>query len=588
MSSFIRNHRLLFICIFIAIVARLLMWGWVTSFNMLPTGDEEGYYRRAESFARILSDISSGYTPYPDVMNSAYGSGRWPPLHPLIFGAAIQLTGAEVSTEILAIGRLVISIFSVATVVVFYSFARYLFNDIIAFIASLIYTFHPESIINGCRVMSETPFIFFFLISFYALIRIIDSISVRNGLIWTIVCGVGLGLCLLTRSTALPFFVIFPIWIWLATRNRKGILFGVMIILLSLIVTSPWTFWLYEKEQRLVPISTSGTLNLYLNNNDFFDINYDYEPNPSNARDDAYDYLRAYAKEENITVYSAGSKLGIEQIRNNPILFVRRVIDRAFHFWATDNTTVQLMIRLRFPPMSPAAVVIVMGVLQIIHTLTFFFIFRGLVLSWSSANHKWIILLSSIAMMGLSLVSVSAPRYHFIALLLLLPFAGYGIYHREILPPYKRIIVYGGTFLILIGSLFSVLPYLHSQKSSAYYHELLATVDNWLGVPTELGDQFQMITWAPEQTAPITLTIESDGYEFNKGKKSIEWIPADDRKLQFTTYAYAPVEDLQIRLDTTVDGEVVSVILNPFITQAWQSWSPTGIPAVDFQWDADA
>jgi 4-amino-4-deoxy-L-arabinose transferase len=91
---------------------------------------------------------------------------------------------------------------------------------------------------------------FFILLAVYYTIKYIEG----EKLVYTIMCGISIGLAVLTKW--LPAFIVFPIWILLVLNSnkfsfRRMYLHFTILVLTTFIVFLPWQFYIYHQFPKI-------------------------------------------------------------------------------------------------------------------------------------------------------------------------------------------------------------------------------------------------------------------------------------------------------------------------------------------------
>lgn len=125
-------------------------------------------------------------------------------------------------------------------IVFVYKFTRLFFNNNISIISAVLMAFEPFSLLWSNMVMSETPFLLFFMISIYSL-----ALSWRNQKYkYIIFSAIFLGLAALIRQIAFLFFPVIAlitiIMLWRKTSLLKLVKLLIIFLFVFLAITAPW------------------------------------------------------------------------------------------------------------------------------------------------------------------------------------------------------------------------------------------------------------------------------------------------------------------------------------------------------------
>lgn len=229
--------------------------------------------------------------------------------------------------------KIVQAILGIATAFIIYLLTKKLSNSRTALIAMSFFAFYPQFIRYPGGIISETLFLFLFILCVYFFYKYIDTSSHKEG----IVAGILLGLSALTREAALYFVVFIIIWMFLyrGKGNARNILKKSLLIFTCVILTIiPWTIRNYLVYPKFVLISTNSGTNFYHGNNPLatggFDDHLMLPPGlkfPGHMTDDLppreYHYLENEANE-------VAFKEGAQFILDNPVNTFRLAFRKMF------------------------------------------------------------------------------------------------------------------------------------------------------------------------------------------------------------------------------------------------------------------
>lgn len=208
--------------------------------------DEEDYLNRA---TRIAADISSDRTAFR------------PPLYSYALAVVVTTIGSE---------RFVLNTYQalldVGSVALIYTLTRLAFRRVgVAVLASALFAISPTAIGLTGAVLSDTQFVFLFLLGLVALLRALKYQQwVLAGL-----AGIFFALAALTREVAFYFgLLVVPVWWIVFTRVplRARLVPSAVFVLGMLLVMMPWVIRNAVVEQRFLLISTSGEFNFARDN----------------------------------------------------------------------------------------------------------------------------------------------------------------------------------------------------------------------------------------------------------------------------------------------------------------------------------
>lgn len=254
--------------------------------------------------------------------------GTWrPPGYIFFLAAVFSVTGKSV----LAV-KAAQALLGAATVCLVYFTAKALFSRRTASIAAVMLSFYPYLVAYSADLLSETFLTFTLALAVYALVRAAGAPSWKN-LVFT---GAAVGLCALTKSTVLPFFLLAYAWLWWQTgKLRAPLLAG----LFTLLTIAPWTLRNYfHYDQAYVMPVNSPWASLYGSSCDEALLNEtvgDRLKGPGVRPVDQF--LPADWQYANNLPLPERDKYCREKalgwIKNNPDKFTWLLYRRALHFW---------------------------------------------------------------------------------------------------------------------------------------------------------------------------------------------------------------------------------------------------------------
>lgn len=232
----------------VALVVRLLQVAWVTGGQKL-TGDALYYYWQARHNA-------DGHWFAQPLLYTSWG--LWIPGadHPPGFITLLTVFDFIGISSPMA-QRYALALLGVATVVMVIVTMRRVVNDRAALIAGGLAAIYPNLWSNDGRIMSETMFVFCFVVSLYGFFRFREDHRWR----WMIVLAVGLTLASSARPESLLLFplVLVPA-VWGATRGEMRRRLGMIAVgaLIPIVTFVPWVVYNSVRFDHLVVMSTGA------------------------------------------------------------------------------------------------------------------------------------------------------------------------------------------------------------------------------------------------------------------------------------------------------------------------------------------
>lgn len=246
--NIISNNNLIILVFFIGFFLRLTLFLLVQPWDdkilneIILVGDAKGYHSLAQSI------LQSG------VFNSTFRT----PGYPFFITTIYYLFGTN--PWIVIISQILIDS---GTILLVYFFAKFIFDERSAIVASVLYAVDPIAILCSNKLLCESLFTFFFISSVYFLIVFL----VNEMLISVSLCGIFLGIATLIKPIALYFplvsFVIILAYKKLSwfSRFKAGLIF----LLFFIIAISGWMYRNQDKYNVLSISSIQGYNLLFYN-----------------------------------------------------------------------------------------------------------------------------------------------------------------------------------------------------------------------------------------------------------------------------------------------------------------------------------
>ncbi len=138
--------------------------------------------------------------------------------------------------------------------------SRFIFNDPAARLTELFAGLYPPLIYYCTKLVPTTIFLFLFSLTIYLILKSSDRIFFHY-----IIAGVVTGLAILCDPVAL---VIYPsMFLWFLINKKINFFKMILVIIMSLIILTPWTIRNYNIHKKLIPITTQFGVNLWIGNN---------------------------------------------------------------------------------------------------------------------------------------------------------------------------------------------------------------------------------------------------------------------------------------------------------------------------------
>jgi len=230
MKNWIEQNKIIVALFFLTLIPRLVFM--FVAFFVL--GDS-GFIRGCDVYLPaglnlLIHHIFTNFGSYPSLIPNSFPA----PGYPVLLGISWLIIPKYLF--IVFWQNIMYSLF----IVFVYKFARLFFNNTISIMTAVFMAFEPFSFFWSNTVMSETPFLLFFMVSIYCL-----ALSWRHQK-WKyiIFSAIFLGLAALIRQIAFLFFpvimVMMVIMLWRKVALVKIVKMLVVFLFVFLAVTAPW------------------------------------------------------------------------------------------------------------------------------------------------------------------------------------------------------------------------------------------------------------------------------------------------------------------------------------------------------------
>lgn len=228
---------------------------------------------------------------------------------------------------------------ALSVVLIFY-LTRRIFGKKAGWFAGLAAAFCPLSLFYEGELLVETLLVFLHLAT---LCTFLEG-AVRKTWKWWICCGFMLGLCCVGRPNMLLFIPVAACWIGLAANGpwRKRILTAAVSTAVTVAVIAPVTALNYSETGRFMPVTYSGSYNLYIGNAPDA-IGVFFTPPSMKA-------IREAEEKEDVDI--AWGQYLLEECRKDPMLLPRKLWLKTKLFWQSGELPgdVNFYVRREFSP----------------------------------------------------------------------------------------------------------------------------------------------------------------------------------------------------------------------------------------------
>lgn len=556
------------LCLLLSFVVRAGA-GWLVVGAEVPLIYDEGpYFHRAVAFEKIIDSLLEGETPHRGQLHRAYFRGVWPPAHPLALGIGMAVAGPTVGAA-----RATVVVLGSLTTLVVYFLTRRIAGRRAALWAAVIHAVHPSFIFFSHYLFSETTYLFFLLLAVAATLTLPTATSsVRRSLL-AAAAGGCIALAALSRTAALPFLAILPVWPVLVLKGvRARVVYPCIMAAVMVATLAPWQSVLKQREGRFVLLSTVTGYYLLSDN----------DPWQTDSGPRLKARLAEYAQAHQLEPEAAARKLLLEQARQHPVEFLGRMIKRVRLLWTVDNDALRHLLSVVYPPLPLAAAWSIVLLLVASYLGFVGLSCLGLLARGPRASDKVLLLVAGAASMLSPALTWSDPRMSHPILALLLPLAGHGLATLVGGARRRHLAVTGG-LVALIAVNVATLPRIayFSSQSSAYYRSVLARVDGMLGSQSELGDCIVLRT--DRDLGKVKVLLE-EGYELiPQRRRGIVWRTGPgNREIRLNVVSLPQPRPLTLTL--RVRGTRKKVQVRPLEPESWRKWKKTDLAGVSVQW----
>lgn len=561
----------------LSLLVRLLAWWPVVQTGVAPLYDECTYLSRAVAYGNVLRAWLHGRPSEPADWDRAYHNGGWPPLHPLLIGIFFAPAGPN-----LALARFVVLLQSAATTGVVFALTRRLCGRRAAACAAGLHALHPSFVAYSHLLWSETTYILVLTISLYFALLTVETARSGSRILAAAACGACLGLAGLTRAAALPLIAAIPLWIaWRANSRPRRLAKTIACSTVCLLCLAPWLLCLYQREGRLLPLSTAAGYNLYLGNNPWsLEVQ---------ARGQARAALQEYMNAHDVDRDQAARALALRHIRDDFAAFLYRCWSHARALFVPDWYVLRHLLYASYPPMPNG---VAMGVIVVFSLAFAAFVtvaLLGLYRGESAPNLRGLTLICLCAGILPHVLTIANSRMTLPLLALSLPAAGAGLSLLHERHMRRAAIILAPALLACIRLLNPALPEgaLGSRSQiSAHYAPVVRGMEFLFGAEQiSCKDRVLLRYHGPPAAGHFKLGLPADAYFLNFSRqREIYWTPVASGEilsLEITSTHAAPMPRALSLLNVQTRREVT---FQHILTAAWRRWLPTGFDGVEYIW----
>lgn len=192
------------------------------------------------SFLKVYDYAISYLVHYPKL--SLY----YPPLLHVVTSMFYNFLGAS-----FFVGRLVVLLFSVATLVVMYRLLKNFFSSKIALLATVLFSIMPMIYYNSITMMTDIPYMFFFMLAIYLYLKAFDSKQKRH----FILAAIAASLAFLTKWNSILIVPIIFVYTFFEKKDQtKNVIMSAVLIFL---IISPYMLIIWKTGLISIPFLSS-------------------------------------------------------------------------------------------------------------------------------------------------------------------------------------------------------------------------------------------------------------------------------------------------------------------------------------------
>jgi len=567
-----KTHYIVILLFLLSVSIRLAVGIPTILADSTPVYDEEDYYRQASATKNMIQALLTNEPINPAHVRQFYMAGARVPGHALILSS-----GMLVFREGYGVARMVGIFVSALTTPLLFLVTLEMFRSKTAgIVAGVIHTFFPTFIYHSHQLFTETNYVFFVVLAVYLLLVMLKVESSRSKVALAAATGFAAGYSALIRPNGIVSIPVLVLGSFLLTKKRwlKWIL-PLVISLLWLLTLVPWETTLYLNEERLVPLSTLGGVNLFDG------------ARPPGMSIEEWDRmaLERGGTSNILEQREVKGELGREEVINHPVRYVSRSAQRAIReIWAFDFTLSRHFHRVVYPPLPFIVTDSILLVTVILYLVVVFFGVWGYLVAPPVMNRA-AYLLPALIVTHLSITTLfhAVPRYNVVLMALLLPPASYALStlrSGSLRLSYARV----AASLILPISMLTVLPDLDDYPSSSYYLGSLFTSNT----PSIIYDKITIE--APASAVGSTLVLETVGDDYfinEEDSTSATWeITSDNINETFLIFSYGA--DAPAVLEATLSGSAGSVEFVPVSRETYKTSTPLGVGDLRYMWISES
>lgn len=244
--------------------------------------------------------------------------------YPLFLAGIFKLFGEQ-----MFLAELIQVIFNVLCVLGVFYISKEAVSPHLALLAAFLYAFYPTAIMSTKILLDEHPFLVLWMLSIIFLISDLKKPSLTK----VVIAGLLAGLSAVFRTySIITCGMAFIVWV-VAKRNLvEAVQRGAILFALTVLCALPWGIRNYIRLGAPVLWTTAIGTNMYFANNPTSDVRYPVNPDLEHGGDP--EFLTPNLTE--IQKDYAGRRSAMRWIRNNPFIFLDKMIGRIFYMMGFD------------------------------------------------------------------------------------------------------------------------------------------------------------------------------------------------------------------------------------------------------------
>jgi len=309
---------------------------------------------------------------------------------------------------------------------------KLIWNESVGLVAAFLTAVYPNIVMYTPLVISENPFIFFFVWSLYFFLKGWKQGSPK----WIAAAGIALALAALTRSAVLVCAPLMVIALVFTIRWNRALVLGVVFLACVTVTIMPWTIRNYLVMGRFILISTNHAYVLFHGNNPAIHTSHvwrvEYENGPGSMNDMLRANVGPVPMREEIKLMEYTQSAAMAYIAAYPHRFLIRAVQKFADFWGLERYIAGYYRSGYYRHLPAFLLPLILVLMQITYVCVMILGGIGAVAT-PNERSKWFLVCFVVLYTGVHLISIGHERYRYPVLYVTLLFAAYAlVYRREI------------------------------------------------------------------------------------------------------------------------------------------------------------